>query len=66
MEITAEIKHHLETLIDGQGQVPPVDSLRALDGLLQVHRASLAPDLRHFLERRSYHKALAWLNGEAD
>ncbi|HTQ31410.1 MAG TPA: hypothetical protein VMI53_09380 [Opitutaceae bacterium] len=35
-----------------------------LDELLALHRAALHPQLAHFLERRSYAKALAWLGGE--
>jgi hypothetical protein len=35
-----------------------------LDELLARHRGSLHPQLAHFLERRSYAKALAWLGGE--
>lgn len=35
-----------------------------LDELLARHRADLHPQLAHFLERRSYAKALAWLGGE--
>jgi len=35
-----------------------------LDGLLAHHRGALRPQLAHFLERRSYAKALAWLGGE--
>ena len=35
-----------------------------LDELLARHRGALHPQLAHFLERRSYPKALAWLGGE--
>ena len=35
-----------------------------LDELLARHRGALHPQLVHFLERRSYPKALAWLGGE--
>jgi hypothetical protein len=35
-----------------------------LDELLARHRAGLHPQLAHFLERRSYAKALTWLGGE--
>jgi len=34
-----------------------------LDELLARHRGALHPQLAHFLERRSYPKALAWLDG---
>jgi hypothetical protein len=35
-----------------------------LDELLARHRGALHPQLAHFLERRSYPKALEWLGGE--
>lgn len=35
-----------------------------LDDLLASGRGTLHPQLAHFLERRSYAKALAWLGGE--
>ena len=34
-----------------------------LDELLEQSRTSLPPQLGHFLERRSYAKALVWLDG---
>jgi hypothetical protein len=34
-----------------------------LDELLARHRGALHPQLAHFLERRSYPKALQWLGG---
>lgn len=40
--------------------------LSELDGLLAAHRVELDPRLAHFLEGRSYAKALAWLGGETD
>lgn len=36
-------------------------ALAELDGLLAEHRGQLDPRLEHFLEGRSYAKALAWL-----
>lgn len=41
------------------------ENLDRLDGLLEAHRASLHPRLRHFLENRSYQKAWIWLEGGA-
>jgi hypothetical protein len=38
-------------------------ALNDVDALLAGHRAELHPQLRHFLEGRSYAKALAWLGG---
>ncbi len=41
------------------------DGLTRLDGLLAAApRGTLHPQLAHFLERRSYAKALAWLDGQ--
>jgi predicted component of type VI protein secretion system len=41
------------------------DGLTRLDGLLaSAPRGALHPQLTHFLERRSYAKALAWLDGQ--
>jgi hypothetical protein len=38
-------------------------SLNEIEGLLVLHRASLHPQLVHFLDGRSYAKALAYLGG---
>lgn len=38
-------------------------SLNEVEALLAVHRAELHPQLVHFLEGRSYAKALAYLGG---
>ena len=40
-------------------------SLTRLEELLATHRAELHPQLVHFLEGRSYAKALLWLGGES-
>lgn len=37
------------------------DSLSQLEALLGEHRSTLHPQLVHFLEGRSYAKAMAWL-----
>ena len=37
-----------------------------LDGFLERGRTGLHPQLVHFLERRSYAKALQFLGGESD
>jgi len=37
-----------------------------LEGYLEEGRATLHPQLVHFLERRSYPKALQFLGGETD
>ncbi|MBA4136702.1 MAG: hypothetical protein C0518_05235 [Opitutus sp.] len=41
-------------------------TLGELDGLLTTHRAELHPQLVHFLEGRSYAKALLWLGGRSE
>ncbi|MBI2512960.1 MAG: hypothetical protein HYV96_13355 [Opitutae bacterium] len=40
-------------------------ALIRLESLLTAHRAELHPQLVHFLEGRSYAKALLWLGGES-
>jgi hypothetical protein len=42
------------------------ESLGQLDGLLATHRPELDPRLAHFLEGRSYAKALAYLGADSD
>lgn len=37
------------------------DALRQLDAIAQSEDASIDPHLRHFLQKRSYEKALAYL-----
>lgn len=41
-------------------------SMEELDGLLASHRAELDGRLVHFLERRSYAKALDYVGGASD
>ena len=38
-------------------------ALNEVEGLLAAHRPELHPQLVHFLQGRSYAKALAWLGG---
>lgn len=63
------IKEALVALLDGikraDGQVIATEMAR-LDDLLERGRAGLHPQLTHFLERRSYAKALMFLGGESD
>lgn len=40
-------------------------ALGQLEDLLAAHRSELHPQLVHFLEGRSYAKALLWLGGES-
>lgn len=42
------------------------EEMARLDGFLDQGRATLHPQLLHFLERRSYAKAVMFLGGESD
>jgi len=61
-----QIKESLISLLDGisrsDGKAITTEMAR-LDELLAAGKASLPAQLRHFLERRSYAKALAYLGG---
>lgn len=63
------IKEALVALLAGikraDGQVIAAEMAR-LDEMLERGRAGLHPQLTHFLERRSYAKALMFLGGESD
>ena len=62
-----EIRHSLLALhaaIPRSDGAAILEQTARLDGLLERHRDELHPQLAHFLERRSYAKALAWLGGE--
>jgi hypothetical protein len=63
------IKESLIALLDGIKRADG-DTIAArmalLDGYLSEGRATLHPQLVHFLERRSYPKALMFLGGESD
>ena len=62
----AELHGALETLLRAIGPppAPPAElqaALRRVDGLTQSLGPDTPPQLRHFLERRSYVKALEYL-----
>jgi hypothetical protein len=65
----ARIKESLIALMDGikraDGKVIEA-RMAALDDCLLEARGNLHPQLVHFLERRSYPKALMFLGGESD
>ena len=42
------------------------DCLRKLDSAVLEHRRDLDPQLKHYLKRRSYEKALSFLSGDGD
>ena len=62
-----EIKDSLMLLLDGikrsDGKSVAAQLVR-LDELLEAHRETLHPQLVHFLEGRSYAKAVAWLEAQ--
>lgn len=64
-----QIKHSLTALLaaikasDGQ---TVADEMTHLDDYLARGRAGLHPQLVHFLENRSYDKALKFLGGDTD
>lgn len=69
-EVTeSKIKSTLTALLDGiaqsSGDVIAKEMAR-LDELLEENRGNLHPQLIHFLERRSYAKAVMFLGGESD
>jgi len=64
-----QIKASLISLLAGiKGSDGPVIAaeMARLDGFLEQGRTALHPQLVHFLERRSYAKALMFLGGETD
>jgi hypothetical protein len=65
----ARIKESLMALMEGikraDGDAVALQTAR-LEGYLDEGRAALHPQLVHFLERRSYPKALMFLGGESD
>jgi hypothetical protein len=64
-----EIKASLTALLAGikssDGQLVAAEMER-LDGFLERGRATLHPQLIHFLQNRSYAKAVMFLGGETD
>lgn len=65
----AQIKASLISLLAGikrsDGQMIATEMAR-LDDFLERGRAALNPQLAHFLENRSYAKALMFLGGDTD
>lgn len=63
--INDEIEKSLVLLAKGGGEAVLQATLE-LDGLLAEHRKELDPKLAHYLERRSYGKALEFVRGASD
>jgi hypothetical protein len=65
----SQIKDSLIALLAGikrSDGTAVADEMGRLEGYLRDGRAALHPQLVHFLERRSYAKALMFLGGETD
>lgn len=69
MALEPEIKTSVAALLDA---IKAADGARVatemakLDGLLDRGRGTMHPQLAHFLQNRSYAKALMFLGGESD
>lgn len=63
IEIKAALHALLEGIKAGNGQVI-ADEMARLDDYLERGRAGLHPQLVHFLQNRSYAKALMFLGGD--
>ena len=64
-----QIKATLIDLVAGMNSADTARMLRGmeqLDQLAAAHKAQLDPRLTHFLERRSYAKAIDFLDGASD
>lgn len=64
-EIKASVAALMEAIKRADGQVV-ASEMERLDGLLERGRGTLHPQLVHFLQNRSYAKALMFLGGESD
>ena len=60
-----ELKRHLQVVVNPQGAASGelAGAIRSLDEALRTEAENLPGRLRHFLEKRSYQKALLWLEG---
>lgn len=57
--LASELEAHLSAIVERRENIPR--ALANLDALLAKHRADIPERLTHFLERRSYQKALMFL-----
>jgi hypothetical protein len=64
-EIRSSLQRLLEAVTRADGPTIARETVR-LDDLAAQGRGALHPQLVHFLERRSYAKALMFLDGDAD
>ena len=61
-----ELKSSLRLITNPKDAKPGelITELKSLDEMLNQNASNLDPRLRHFLQNRSYKKALIWLEGE--
>ena len=61
-----ELKSSLRLITNPKDAKPGelIRELKLLDEILKQNASHLDPRLRHFLQNRSYEKALIWLEGE--
>ena len=61
-----EIKSCLQVITNPKDAKPAEfkQTLARLDEIVREQKQDLHPRLRHFLENRSYQKAVTWLSGE--
>jgi len=64
-QIKASLISLLAAIKSANGKII-AEEMALLDGFLDQGRATLHPQLVHFLERRSYAKAVMFLGGESD
>ncbi len=64
-EAVSKIRNYLNIIVQQRGATGGLamgDALRQLDEIAKTEADNLDPQLRHFLEKRSYEKALAFLD----
>lgn len=64
-EILSSLQRLTQAIQQADGTVIAAEMSR-LDDVVQRQRGALHPQLVHFLERRSYPKAIMWLEGDAN
>ena len=64
--VMEELKSSLLLITNPKNAKPGefIRELKSLDEILKQNASNLDPRLKHFLQNRSYEKALIWLKGE--
>jgi hypothetical protein len=66
MHMMENIRESLQAIVsprDG-GRTDLVSALQNLDAIVSTQSVDIPPKLRHFLQNRSYQKALLWIDGD--